>query len=55
MPVSQRLHGLNERDFTLSLKGGHGFHTRKPLASLVNEAGETQPWLEGREAEVKEG
>lgn len=48
-PVSQRLHGLNERDFTLNLKGSRGFHTRKLLASLVNEAGKTQPWIEGRE------
>ena len=56
MLVRQRLNGLDKRALTLNLKGGHGFHTCKLLASLVtSEAGEkiTQPWIEGREAKVK--
>lgn len=55
MPISQKLDSLDERDFTLNLKGGHGFHTCKLLASLViTEARKkfTQLWIEGREANV---
>lgn len=56
MPVRQRLSSLDKGDLTQNLKGGHGFHACKLIASLVtNEAvGKiTQPWVEGREAKVK--